>query len=211
LARIGSKTNWIAADIPAPSDLNRIENNNAQAFTELDTEVAARIAADSVLQGNINAEAALARNADNLLSGTVADARIAATIARDTEVSAAVAAEALLARNGDNITSGTVADARIASTIARDSEVTPAPYTGSDAALLDYPVGTILIARTNGITAPELFNLNTSVTPRVVTTGGNEVILFAFTGWSALNGTWKTRGRSFYTSGQYLYLIQRIA
>lgn len=71
----------------------------------------------------IAAEATLARNADNLSSGTVADARIASTIARDTEVTAAVAAEATLARNGDNITSGTIADARIASTITRDSEV----------------------------------------------------------------------------------------
>lgn len=72
---------------------------------------------------DLAAEATLARNADNLSSGTVADARIASTIARDSEVSAAVAAEATLARNGDNITSGTIADARIASTITRDSEV----------------------------------------------------------------------------------------
>lgn len=90
-------------------------------------------------QAALDAEAALARNADNLTSGTVADARIAATIARDSEVTAAVAAEAALARNGDNITSGTVADARIASTIARDSEVTAAvaaEATARDAAIL---------------------------------------------------------------------------
>lgn len=43
-------------------------------------------------QSSLTAEAALARNADNLASGTVADARIASTIARDSEVTAAVAA-----------------------------------------------------------------------------------------------------------------------
>lgn len=84
----------------------------------------ATAAADATTK--VAAEAALARNADNLTSGTVADARIAATIARDSEVTAAVAAEATLARNADNITGGTVADARIASTIARDSEVAAA-------------------------------------------------------------------------------------
>jgi len=71
----------------------------------------------------LTAEATLARNADNLTSGTVADNRIPASIARDTEVTAAVAAEAALARSADNLTSGTVADARIPSSIARDSEV----------------------------------------------------------------------------------------
>jgi hypothetical protein len=40
----------------------------------------------------VAAEAALARNADNLTSGTVADARIASTIARDSEVTSAVSA-----------------------------------------------------------------------------------------------------------------------
>lgn len=44
--------------------------------------------------GAAAAEAVLARNADNLTSGTVADARIASTIARDSEVTSAVAAEA---------------------------------------------------------------------------------------------------------------------
>lgn len=45
-----------------------------------------------VTQAELDAEAALARNADNLTSGTVADARIASTIARDSEVTAAIAA-----------------------------------------------------------------------------------------------------------------------
>lgn len=52
-----------------------------------------QLAFDPATQAELDAEAALARNADNLASGTVADARIAATIARDTEVTAAVAAE----------------------------------------------------------------------------------------------------------------------
>jgi hypothetical protein len=83
-------------------------------------------AVDMATQAELDAEATLARNADNLTSGTVADVRIAATIARDSEVTSAVAAEATLARNADNLTSGTVADVRIASTIARDSEVSSA-------------------------------------------------------------------------------------
>lgn len=41
-----------------------------------------------VTQAELDAEAALARNADNLTSGTVADARIPSTIARDAEVAA---------------------------------------------------------------------------------------------------------------------------
>jgi hypothetical protein len=56
------------------------------------TEATARASADTTLQTNITNEAALARNADNLTSGTVADARIASTIARDSEVTAAIAA-----------------------------------------------------------------------------------------------------------------------
>lgn len=55
---------------------------------------AAKVAADVATQAELDAEAALARNADNLTSGTVADARIASTIARDSEVTSAVAAEA---------------------------------------------------------------------------------------------------------------------
>ncbi len=95
-----------------------------------------------VTQAELDAEAALARNGDNITSGTVADARIASTIARDSEVTAAVAAEAVLARNADNLTSGTVADARIASTIARDSEVAAA-Y-----ALITEPIAAAHIADT---------------------------------------------------------------
>lgn len=47
-------------------------------------------AVDMATQAELDAEAALARNADNLTSGTVADARIASTIARDSEVTAAI-------------------------------------------------------------------------------------------------------------------------
>lgn len=47
-------------------------------------------ASDMATQAELDAEAALARNADNLTSGTVADARIAGTIARDSEVATAV-------------------------------------------------------------------------------------------------------------------------
>ncbi len=93
---------------------------------------AANVAPDVATTAALTAEALLARNADNLTSGTVADARVASTIARDSEVTAAVAAEATLARNADNLTSGTVADARVASTIARDSEVAAA-ITASEA------------------------------------------------------------------------------
>jgi hypothetical protein len=80
---------------------------------DLNTEITNRTNADTALQALIDAEAALARNADNLTSGTVADARIASTIARDSEVTAAVAAEAALARDATNLTSGTVPEARL--------------------------------------------------------------------------------------------------
>lgn len=83
-------------------------------------------AVDMATQAELDAEAALARDANNLTSGTIADARIPAGIARDTEVATAVAAEALLARDGSNITSGTVSEAHIDSAIARDTEVASA-------------------------------------------------------------------------------------
>jgi hypothetical protein len=65
MARITPKTNWVANDIPVAPDFNRIENNNEQAFAELDQEVSdrqaaitaeqnARIAADNTLQSNID-------------------------------------------------------------------------------------------------------------------------------------------------------------
>ena len=202
MARIGSKTNWIATDIPAPSDLNRIENNNAQAFTELDTEVAARIAdvnaEEAARIAADNAEAALARNADNLTSGTVADARIASTIARDSEVTAAVAAEAALARNGDYITSGTVADARIASTIARDSEVSAA-VAGVFASLTQIGgVGSIAMLTTVGVGA-----LSPSST--VVSNGSNLFYAYASGGSTAYpvgaGGTWKVLGQTSIAAG----------
>jgi hypothetical protein len=36
MARITPKTNWVGANIPNANDFNRIENNNQQAFDELD-------------------------------------------------------------------------------------------------------------------------------------------------------------------------------
>lgn len=50
------------------------------------------LATDAEVVAAVAAEAALARNADNLTSGTVADARIASTIARDSEVTALIVA-----------------------------------------------------------------------------------------------------------------------
>jgi hypothetical protein len=65
-------------------------------------EAGARAAGDSglatalgsavgTLTSALTAESALARNADNLTSGTVADARVASTIARDSDVATAIA------------------------------------------------------------------------------------------------------------------------
>jgi predicted GNAT superfamily acetyltransferase len=62
MARITPKTNWVGADIPVAPDFNRIENNNEQAFAELDqasvnlsAEQSARISSDNTLQNNIDA------------------------------------------------------------------------------------------------------------------------------------------------------------
>lgn len=66
------------------------------------TIAVAKLSFDPATQAELNAEATLARNADNLTSGTVADARVASTIARDSEVSAAIAtSEAGQVRDGD--------------------------------------------------------------------------------------------------------------
>jgi len=59
-------------------------------------------AADMATQTELNAEATLARNADNLTAGTVAEARIASTIARDSEVTTAIGnSESGQVRDGD--------------------------------------------------------------------------------------------------------------
>lgn len=69
MARIASKLNWTSDpdSAPLPSDLNRIENNNHQAFDEIDAEVAARIedvnAEKAARIADVNAEEA-ARIAD---------------------------------------------------------------------------------------------------------------------------------------------------
>lgn len=85
------------------SHRNDADQHTTAAVTGLDAALAAKATTAALA-----AEAVLARNGDNVTSGTVADARIAATIARDSEVAAAVAAEALLARNGANLTAGPV-------------------------------------------------------------------------------------------------------
>jgi hypothetical protein len=110
---LGLKAN--AADVAAALALKADE-------AALGTAAAADVG-DFDPAGAAAAEAILARNADNLTSGTVPEARIPGTIARDTEVTSAVNAEAALARNADNLTSGTVADARIPGTITRDTEL----------------------------------------------------------------------------------------
>jgi len=91
MARISSKTNWTAADTPLPSDINRIENNNEQAFTDIDAETAARIA-------DVNAEEA-ARIA-------YVDAETAARIADvNAEESARISADSTLQSNIDTANS----------------------------------------------------------------------------------------------------------
>lgn len=84
-------------------------------------------AADMATQAELDAEAALARNADNLTSGTVADARIASTIARDSEVTAAISAsEAGQVRDGDaagGVLSGTYPNPGFAADMATQAEL----------------------------------------------------------------------------------------
>lgn len=135
-ARVAETAARVAADTALDGRLDVLEAADFATNAGLSDEVAARALADALLEDRIEAieadygtdaevsaaiaaEAVLARNANNLSSGTVADARIAATIARDSEVTAAVAAEAVLARDGSNITGGTVAAARIDAAIAR--------------------------------------------------------------------------------------------
>jgi hypothetical protein len=78
MARITPKTNWVANNIPVAPDFNRIENNNEQAFAELDqasvnlsAEQSARISADNTLQNNINAANAARISADNTLQNNI--------------------------------------------------------------------------------------------------------------------------------------------
>lgn len=83
-------------------------------------------AADMATQAELDAEAALARNADNLTSGTVADARIPAAITRDSEL-AAVATSG----SASDITTGTLPSAQLP-----DLAITDVSVVASQAAML---------------------------------------------------------------------------
>ncbi len=72
-------------------------------------------AVNMATQAELDAEAALARNADNLSSGTVADARIASTIARDSEVASAISA-AIAASEAGQVRDGDAAGGGLAGT-----------------------------------------------------------------------------------------------
>lgn len=85
-------------------------------------------------QAALDAEIVLARNADNLTSGTVPLGRMHGSVTLDSELAAAVAAEAALARDATNLTSGTIPDARIPSGITRDTEMTAAAAAAQAAA-----------------------------------------------------------------------------
>lgn len=83
-------------DLYVRSDASSIQNLLYRCTTAGAEGAAVWTAQSLAVSGDITtavaAEAVLARNADNLSSGTVADARIASTIARDSEVTSAVAA-----------------------------------------------------------------------------------------------------------------------
>jgi hypothetical protein len=76
-----------AAEATAAGALTSHEADTTSVHGITDTSA---LATTSSVTGAVAAEATLARNADNLTSGTVADARIAATIARDSEVTSAI-------------------------------------------------------------------------------------------------------------------------
>jgi hypothetical protein len=86
--------------------------DHSQATGNPHSTTAAQVGAEAigVAAGLVNAEALLARNADNLQNGTVPDPRIPATITRDTELTAAVSAE--------QVRADAYADAAIAALIA---------------------------------------------------------------------------------------------
>lgn len=63
MARITPQLNHTAGEVVGPTVLNRIENNNKQAFDEIDANEAQRDIDEAALQANIDAETA-ARIAD---------------------------------------------------------------------------------------------------------------------------------------------------
>ena len=126
---------------------------------------AAKVAADVATQAELDAEAALARNADNLTSGTVADARIASTIARDSEVAAAYQPldsdlTTIAAANngtvlGNTTASFTTADETKLDGIEALADVTDATNVNAAGAVMesDYDANTILAATTDNTPA----------------------------------------------------------
>lgn len=76
MARIATKLNWTsdADNAPLPSDFNRIENNNKQAFDEIDANEGDRAIDEAALQANIDAEETRATNAETSEASTRAAA-----------------------------------------------------------------------------------------------------------------------------------------
>jgi hypothetical protein len=103
-------------------------------------------AVDMATQAELDAEAALARNGDNITSGTVADARIASTIARDSEVTAAVSAAIVATITNGDTTHASSSDA-LFDALALKANAANAVFTGT----VTIPDGALAIADTSGL------------------------------------------------------------
>lgn len=102
--------NWIASSAPKPNDFNRIESNtldlNDRIIAEIADRVAAvlseknqRIAADSLLQSNITAEASTRSSADSALQTRLSNEISARSTAVSTEASTRSGADSTLQAN----------------------------------------------------------------------------------------------------------------
>lgn len=91
----------------------------------------------------VDAEATLARNADNLTSGTVADARIASTIARDSEVTSAISAHESDTTNVHGIADTSLLETTSGSQAKVDAHVNDATDAHDASAVSFSPTGSV--------------------------------------------------------------------
>jgi hypothetical protein len=204
MPRITPKTNWVANDIPIAQDINRIETNSLQAFTDIDAETAARQAAiaaeagnrqaaDTTLQNNINNHVALTgTNAHNATSDNNANSIMSRDLNGRTNISSPIATS-----HAANKGYVDTADLTLQNNINALK-----PYNGFNAQNADFPIGSIVL-----VNMPFVVNNNSGISIYISTDGQSYSIT---PGGTQLTGQWVCRGGT-WAATPYYCIAQRIS